>query len=65
MSTSFCDLYGSDEEELKFEGFRQDEVDQLEALLKADVYEESDDEEYEKIDTNQRSSKKFKRETLS
>ena len=48
MSTSFCDLYGSDEEELKFEGFRQDEVDQLEALLKADVYEESDDEEYEK-----------------
>ena len=50
---------------MEFEGFRQDEVDQLEALLKAEVCEESDDKEYEEIDTNQRSSKKFKRETLS
>ena len=47
---------------MEFEGLRQDEVDQLEVLLKAEVCEESDDEEYEEIDTNQRSSKKLKRE---
>ena len=64
MPTSLCDLFGSDKE-VEFEGFRQDKVDQLEVLLKAEVCEESDDEEYEEIDTNQRSSKKLKRETLS
>ena len=49
-----CDLFEPDE------GFRQDEVDQLEALLNSEVCEESDDEEYEEIDTNQRSSKSSK-----
>ena len=32
-----------------FEGFRQDEVDQLEALLNSEVCEESDDEKYEEM----------------
>ena len=31
---------------MEFEGFRQDELDQLEALLNSEVCEESDDEEY-------------------
>ena len=34
---------------VEFEGFRQDEVDQLEALLNSEVCEESDDEEYEEM----------------
>ena len=34
MPTSLCDLFGSDEEEVEFEGFRQNEVDQLEACYK-------------------------------
>ena len=42
---------------MKFEGFRQDKGDQLEDLLNT--------EEYEDLDTYQRSSKKLKRKTLS
>ena len=32
-----------------FEGFRQDKVSELEALLNSGVCEESDDEEYEEM----------------
>ena len=63
MLTSLCDLFEPDEEEVEFEGFRQDKVDHLQALLNSEVCEESNDEEYEEIDTNQRSSKKLKRKT--
>ena len=62
MLTSLCDLFEPDEE-VKFEGFRQDKVDHLQALLNSEVCEESNDEEYEEINTNQRSSKKLKRKT--
>ena len=34
---------------VKFEEFKQDKVDQREALLNSGVFEESDDEEYEKM----------------
>ena len=34
---------------VEFKGFRQDEVDQLEALLNSGVFEESDDEDYEEM----------------
>ena len=40
-----CDLFEPNEEEVKLEGFRQDEDDQLEELLNSEVCEESDDEE--------------------
>ena len=63
MPTPLCDLFESDEEEVEFEGFRQDEDDQLESLIISEVCEESDDEQYEEIDTNQRYSKKCKRKT--
>ena len=34
---------------VEFEGFSQDEVNQLEALLNSEVCEESDNEEYEEM----------------
>ena len=43
MPTHLCDLFESDEEEV--EGYTQDEVDQLEALLNSEMCEESDAEE--------------------
>ena len=61
MPTPLCDLFESDEE-VEFEGFRQDEADHLEALLISEVCEESD-KQYKEIDTNQRYSKKCKRKT--
>ena len=45
MPTHLCDLFESDEEEVEFEGYTQDEVDQLEALLNSENCEESDAEE--------------------
>ena len=45
MPTHLCDLFESDEEEVEFEGYTQDEVDQLEALLNSEMCEESDAEE--------------------
>ena len=39
MPTHLCDLFESDEEEV--EGYTQDEVDQLEALLNSEMCEES------------------------
>ena len=54
ITNPFFDLFESDEEDV-------DEVDQLQVLLNSEVCEESNDEEYEEIDTNQRSPKKCKR----
>ena len=45
MPTHLCDLFESDEEEVEFEGYTQDEVDQLEALLNSEMCEEFDAEE--------------------
>ena len=57
ITNPFFDLFESDEEDV-------DEVDQLQVLLNSEVCEESNDEEYEEIDTNQRSPQKVQKINL-
>ena len=49
MPTPLCDLFVSDEEEVEFEGFRRDEIDQLEALLNSEVCEEYEEMKHEDV----------------
>ena len=49
IKTLLCDLFEPDEEEVEFEGLKQDGFDQLEALFTTEVCEECNDEEYHSL----------------